>query len=163
MIQITKGTDTEKNYTYMLKTIEMTLADEQDVIANLSNLSAMINSYVSDLNWCGFYLLKDNGDLVLGPFQGAPACVRIPAGKGVCQHGVSTREIILVDDVEAFPGHIACDSATRSELVCPIFKNGEVYGVLDLDSPLPARFTELEKTYMQQVCDLITSFLSHKI
>lgn len=163
MIQLTKGNDTEKNYGYLLKTIELALADEQDVIANLSNVSAMINSYVSELNWCGFYLLKDNGDLVLGPFQGGPACVRIPAGRGVCQHGVSTEQIVIVDDVEAFPGHIACDSATRSELVCPIFKNGQVYGVLDLDSPLPARFTELEKNYMQQVCDLITGFLSHKI
>jgi len=160
MISIDKSTDIEKNYKNMVAVVKSFLDDETDLIANLSNISAVINSYMSDLNWAGFYLLKENGELVLGPFQGNPACIRIPAGKGVCQAAVSTRDTVLVPDVEAFPGHIACDSATKSELVAPVFKGDHVFAVIDLDSPNLDRFGDLESTYIKQIADLISDFLN---
>ena len=114
-------------------------ADEPDTIANMANAAALIWQYLPDLNWSGFYRLID-GELVLGPFQGKPACIRIAIGTGVCGAAAVTRETQLVEDVHAFPGHIACDAASRSELVVPIVHEGRLIGVLDLDSPSPARF-----------------------
>ncbi|SOB87449.1 GAF domain-containing protein [Sphingomonas guangdongensis] len=114
-------------------------ADEPDAVANMANAAALIWQYLPDLNWAGFYRMV-NGELVLGPFQGKPACIRIALGKGVCGTAAATRETQLVADVHAFPGHIACDAASRSELVVPIVHAGTLIGVLDLDSPLPARF-----------------------
>ena len=114
-------------------------ADEPDMIANMANAAALIWQYLPDLNWSGFYRLVD-GELVLGPFQGKPACIRIAIGAGVCGAAAKTRETQLVEDVHAFPGHIACDAASRSELVVPIVHEGALIGVLDLDSPSPARF-----------------------
>lgn len=110
-------------------------------IANLANVSAAIWQAMEKINWAGFYLLE-RGKLVLGPFQGKPACIEIPVGKGVCGTAVQQAKTILVEDVHRFPGHIACDSASNSEIVVPMFKNGEIYGVLDIDSPYFARFTE---------------------
>jgi GAF domain-containing protein len=115
------------------------LHGERDLIANAANTAALIWQIVPDLNWAGFYFLK-GGELVLGPFQGKPACVRIAMGKGVCGTAAARRETLLVEDVHAFPGHIACDSASNSELVVPLIKGGKVFGVLDLDSPNFARF-----------------------
>jgi L-methionine (R)-S-oxide reductase len=115
------------------------LDGERDLVANAANVAALIWQIVPDLNWAGFYFLK-GGELVLGPFQGKPACVRIAVGKGVCGTAVARRETMLVEDVHAFPGHIACDSASNSELVVPLIKGGQVKGVLDLDSPLFSRF-----------------------
>jgi GAF domain-containing protein len=115
------------------------LSGERDLIANSANVASLIWHTVPDLNWAGFYFMK-GGVLVLGPFQGKPACVRIAVGKGVCGTAVARRETMLVEDVHAFPGHIACDSASNSELVVPLVKGGQVYGVLDLDSPKFARF-----------------------
>ena len=112
---------------------------EPDAIANMANLSALLFDALPDLNWAGFYR-NVGGELVLGPFQGKAACIRIPFGKGVCGAAAASREVQLVEDVHAFPGHIACDAASRSELVVPIVHQGELLGVLDLDSPLPARF-----------------------
>ena len=112
---------------------------EPDAIANMANLSALLFEALPDLNWAGFYR-NVRGELVLGPFQGKAACIRIPFGKGVCGAAAASREVQLVEDVHAFPGHIACDAASRSELVVPIVHEGELLGVLDLDSPLPARF-----------------------
>jgi L-methionine (R)-S-oxide reductase len=112
---------------------------EPDAIANMANLSALLFDALPDLNWAGFYR-NVGGELVLGPFQGKAACIRIPFGKGVCGAAAASREVQLVEDVHAFPGHIACDAASRSELVVPIVHEGELLGVLDLDSPLPARF-----------------------
>ena len=112
---------------------------EPDAIANMANLSALLFEALPDLNWAGFYR-NVGGELVLGPFQGKAACIRIPFGKGVCGAAAASREVQLVEDVHAFPGHIACDAASRSELVVPIVHEGELLGVLDLDSPLPARF-----------------------
>lgn len=116
------------------------LHDERDFIANAANLSALVFDLVPDLNWAGFYFLRSDDQLVLGPFQGKVACVRIPLGKGVCGSAAARRQTILVPDVHAFPGHIACDAASRSELVVPLVKDGKVLGVLDLDSPRPSRF-----------------------
>ena len=108
--------------------------------ANLANTAAAIWQIMERINWAGFYLMN-GGKLVLGPFQGKPACIEIPVGKGVCGTAVKEEKTILVEDVHQFPGHIACDSASNSEIVVPIFKNGTVYGVLDIDSPYFARFT----------------------
>jgi L-methionine (R)-S-oxide reductase len=120
------------------------LEGERDLVANAANVAALIWQIVPDLNWAGFYLMK-NGELVLGPFQGKPACVRIAVGKGVCGTAAARRETVLVKDVHAFPGHIACDSASNSEIVLPLIKDGVVHGVLDLDSPLLARFDEEDR------------------
>ena len=114
---------------------------EHDAIANAANLSALLWMGLSDLNWAGFYFLRGPG-LVLGPFQGRPACVRIELGRGVCGTAAATRETIVVPDVEKFPGHIACDAASRSEIVVPLIRGGRLLGVLDLDSPLAARFDD---------------------
>ena len=113
---------------------------ERDAIANAANLSALIYETVPDLNWAGFYFLRSERELVLGPFQGKVACVRIAVGKGVCGSAVAEKRSILVPDVHAFPGHIACDSASRSELVVPLRQDGKIVGVLDLDSPSPSLF-----------------------
>lgn len=115
------------------------LHGERDAIANAANLSALVNHALPDLNWVGFYFF-DGTELVVGPFQGLPACVRIPLDKGVCGAAARTRTTQRVDDVHAFPGHIACDSASRSELVVPLYAGERLVGVFDLDSPLPARF-----------------------
>ncbi|MEO6365452.1 MAG: GAF domain-containing protein [Luteimonas sp.] len=115
------------------------LAGEPDRIANAANLSALVYHAVPDLNWAGFYLY-DGKELVVGPFQGQPACVRIPLDKGVCGAAASTRTTQRIADVDAFPGHIACDSASRSELVVPLVRGGQLIGVFDLDSPTPDRF-----------------------
>jgi L-methionine (R)-S-oxide reductase len=117
------------------------LDGERDPIANAANLAALIFHCLPQLNWAGFYWMK-GGELVLGPFQGKPACVRIAVGRGVCGTAVRERRTIVVPDVEDFPGHIACDSASRSEIVVPVFRGKEVVGVLDIDSPVAARFDE---------------------
>jgi GAF domain-containing protein len=120
------------------------LEGERDMIANAANMSALIYQFLPDLNWAGFYFMR-RGELVLGPFQGKTACVRIAVGRGVCGTAVERRESIVVPDVHAFPGHIACDSASRSELVVPLVKDGRVLGVLDLDSPNPNRFDDEDR------------------
>ncbi|WP_423807815.1 GAF domain-containing protein [Photobacterium damselae] len=114
---------------------------EKDLIANISNISALLNMELEDINWVGFYLLKDD-QLVLGPFQGKPACVRIPVGRGVCGTAVSEKKVQRVADVHAFSGHIACDAVSNSEIVLPLIVSGEVIGVLDIDSPSLSRFDQ---------------------
>lgn len=120
------------------------LHGETDALANLSNASGLLADALEGINWCGFYLLR-NGELVLGPFQGKPACVRIPLGKGVCGTAASQRHTLVVPDVEKFPGHIACDAASRSEIVVPILQNGDLRGVLDVDAPELNRFDEKDQ------------------
>src|SRR5262249_51403564 len=120
------------------------LHGERDLIANAANMSSLMSHTLPDLNWVGVYLLKD-GELVLGPFQGKPACVRIAIGKGVCGTAAQRRTSVVVPDVDAFPGHIACDSASRSELVVPILRGDRLLGVLDLDSPNPGRFDDADR------------------
>jgi GAF domain-containing protein len=129
-----------EQYAQLLAQARALMHGERDRIANAANLSALLWHALPDLNWCGFYLF-DGTELVVGPFQGLPACIRIPLDRGVCGAAASTRQTQRVDDVFAFPGHIACDSASRSELVVPLFSDdGALVGVLDLDSPQPARF-----------------------
>jgi GAF domain-containing protein len=126
-------------YAELAKQLDSVLSGEPDPVANLANAAAVIFHGLPGLNWAGFYLRK-GGELVLGPFQGKAACIRIPLGRGVCGAAAATGETQLVADVHAFPGHIACDAASASELVVPLLREGKVVGVLDLDSPTPARF-----------------------
>ena len=128
-------------YRQLIEAADAVTEGEPDPIANMANLSALLFEALPELNWAGFYR-NLGGELVLGPFQGKAACIRIPFGKGVCGAAAATREVQLVDDVHAFAGHIACDAASRSELVVPILHDGELAGVLDLDSPLAGRFDE---------------------
>ena len=133
------------NYSLISKELKALTSDVNDLIANLSNASALLNMELTDINWVGFYLLRKN-ELILGPFQGKPACVTIPVGKGVCGTAVFTDSIQLVKDVHEFPGHIACDSASKSEIVMPLHNNsGKTVAVLDIDSPTTGRFTEADK------------------
>ena len=131
--------------------VEAMLATETDSLANASNFVALLNDALDDINWLGLYVLRGE-DLVLGPFQGKPACVRIPLGKGVCGTAAATLETQRVDDVHAFPGHIVCDEASRSEIVVPLRVGGRLVGVLDIDSPLPARFSEEDQRGIEAVC-----------
>jgi GAF domain-containing protein len=131
-------------YAELVRQLRGLLHGERDPIANAANMSALIMWNLPDLNWAGFYFMK-NGELVLGPFQGKPACVRIKLGQGVCGTAAATRETQLVADVHAFPGHIACDAASASELVVPLIRDGRVIGVLDLDSPLKGRFDNQDR------------------
>src|SRR6188768_765161 len=124
---------------------------EHDAIANMANIAALLWQYLPELNWAGFYRLVE-GELVLGPFQGKAACIRIPLGKGVCGTAAATRQTQLVEDVHAFPGHIACDAASASEIVVPIVHDGRLIGVLDLDSPRVARFDSADAAGLETLC-----------
>ena len=138
-------------YDSLLSQISSLIEGESDLVANLSNVSALLNLALNDLNWVGFYLLKSPEQLVLGPFQGKPACLRIPVGRGVCGVAVATGQTQRVADVHAFVGHIACDTASNSEIVLPIFANGRVVAVLDIDSPLLARFDAEDQIGLERV------------
>lgn len=135
------------------------LAGESDRIANAANLAALVYHALPDLNWVGFYLY-DGNELVVGPFQGLPACVRIPLDRGVCGAAARTRQTQRVDDVHAFPGHIACDAASRSELVVPLSHDGALIGVFDLDSPLPARFDVEDQAGIEEIARVYLESLS---
>lgn len=148
----------EKNYPIVIKQLDALLQDEPDVIANLSNASALLNQFLEDVNWVGFYIWRDD-ELVLGPFQGLPACVRIKSGKGVCGTAVSEKKSQLVADVNQFPGHIACDAASQSEVVVPIIKDGEVFGVLDIDSPSKSRFDETDQKYLEEFVKTLENYI----
>jgi len=127
-------------YRELADQLKALLEGERDPIANAANTSALLYQMLPDLNWAGFYFLRQESELVLGPFQGKPACVRIAVGRGVCGTAVERAQSVLVEDVHAFPGHIACDAASRSELVVPLMRDGRVFGVIDLDSPIAGRF-----------------------
>jgi GAF domain-containing protein len=144
------ATDPALFYTELAQQLDGLLSGERDAIANAANTAALIFTTLPDLNWAGFYFLR--GDtLVLGPFQGKPACVRIAMGRGVCGAAAQRRETMRVEDVNAFVDHIACDSASRSELVIPLIRDGAVIGVLDLDSPIPARFDGTDQTGLERI------------
>ncbi|BDF94454.1 MULTISPECIES: GAF domain-containing protein [Pseudoalteromonas] len=132
-------------YQSLVKQTEALITGEPNIIANMANISALLFTSLDDVNWAGFYLMDSPTELVLGPFQGNPACIRIPLGKGVCGTAAATAQTQLVEDVHAFAGHIACDAASNSEIVIPIHKNGEVFAVLDIDSPSIARFDADDK------------------
>ncbi|KAB2334241.1 GAF domain-containing protein [Bacillus mesophilum] len=139
----------EENYDLVIKQLAALLEGETNTIANLSNASALLNQFLDRVNWVGFYVLE-NGELVLGPFQGLPACVRIPLGRGVCGSSAQEKKTFRVEDVHQFPGHIACDAASQSEIVVPLIKDGELLGVLDIDSPEKNRFDELDQSKLEQ-------------
>lgn len=139
-----------EGYGLLAAQLESLLADEKDFIANAAQFSAFLYSQIDDLNWAGFYLNR-NEELVLGPFQGQIACVRIPFGRGVCGAAAQSRQTQRVEDVHEFPGHIACDSASNSELVVPLIKEGRLIGVLDLDSPKVGRFSEQDQAGIEQL------------
>lgn len=136
------------------KDVKSLLNGETNWIANCSNFSSLLFHALQDINWCGFYFLI-NGELVLGPFQGKPACIRIPMQKGVCGTAAYSKKTIVVDDVNEFPGHIACDVDSKSEIVIPLEYNGRLLGVLDIDSPKLARFTEQDAMLLQHLCSIL--------
>ncbi|MBI6927146.1 MULTISPECIES: GAF domain-containing protein [Pseudomonas] len=137
-------------YALLAAQVQALFADERDFTANAAQFSAFVYHQIEDLNWAGFYINRDE-QLVLGPFQGQVACVRIPFGKGVCGTAAATRQTQRVEDVHAFAGHIACDSASNSELVIPLIKEGRLVGVLDLDSPTIGRFSEADQAGLEQL------------
>jgi L-methionine (R)-S-oxide reductase len=139
----------EDNYNLLIKQLTSLLEGETNSIANFSNASALLNQFLDRINWVGFYLMEE-GELVLGPFQGLPACVRIPIGRGVCGTAAAQLETIRVEDVHQFPGHIACDAASQSEIVIPMIDNGKLIGVLDIDSPEKNRFDELDQRKLEE-------------
>jgi GAF domain-containing protein len=140
-------------YADLLAALDALTAGEADAIANMANAASLIAQYLPDLNWAGFYRLIGE-ELVLGPFQGKPACIRIPVGQGVCGTAAARRESVLVEDVNAFAGHIACDAASRSELVVPLVKHGRLIGVIDLDSPHPGRFDAEDQTGIERIAGI---------
>ncbi|MET7019248.1 GAF domain-containing protein [Bacillus mycoides] len=144
----------EEQYETVIKQLDALLTGEPNVIANLSNASALLNQFLDRVNWVGFYVTEGN-QLVLGPFQGMPACVRIPFGRGVCGVAAETKTTQLVADVHQFPGHIACDSASNSEIVVPIMKEGNIIGVLDIDSPEKNRFDEVDQHYLEKFVETL--------
>ena len=148
----------EENYQSVAKQLYHLIDGEPNVVANLSNASAILNYFLNDINWVGFYLLEGK-ELVLGPFQGLPACIRIPIGRGVCGTSAAQLEVVRVEDVHQFPGHIACDAASQSEIVLPILKNGELFGVLDIDSPIKGRFDEVDEVGLR----LFVETLEHSL
>jgi len=149
---------TEQDYKLVIRQLEALSDGETDPTALLANASALLNQFLDGVNWVGFYITRGE-ELVLGPFQGLPACIRIPFGKGVCGTAAAQKETLLVDDVHAFPGHIACDSATNSEIVVPIVVNGSVYGVLDIDSPAYSRFSETDKVQLTAFIRTLETYL----
>jgi L-methionine (R)-S-oxide reductase len=141
-------------YAELAKQVRSLVADERDFIANLANASALLFYSLEDVNWAGFYLLKD-GELVVGPFQGRPACVRIALGKGVCGASASSRSTLVVPNVHEFAGHIACDSASNSEIVTPLIRDSELLGVLDIDSPKFARFDDEDRAGLEKFVEAL--------
>lgn len=148
----------ETNYNLLGKQLASLIEDETNLIAILSNTSALLNDNLDQINWVGFYLIENN-ELILGPFQGHPACVHISIGKGVCGTAVANNQTQLVDDVNTFPGHIACDANSKSEIVVPIHVDNEIIGVLDIDAPITQRFSKGD----QQGLEEIVSILEHQL
>ena len=148
----------ETNYNLLGKQLASLIEDETNLIAILSNTSALLNDNLDQINWVGFYLIENN-ELILGPFQGHPACVHISIGKGVCGTAVANNQTQLVDDVNTFPGHIACDANSKSEIVVPIHVDNEIIGVLNIDAPITQRFSKGD----QQRLEEIVSILEHQL
>ncbi len=149
----------DENYHSLCLSLKGLIQDETDALANISNSAALIYNSLDRLNWAGFYLYKEN-QLILGPFQGKPACIRIALGRGVCGTAAQQRETILVKDVHEFQGHIACDAASESEIVIPIVKNDQLIGVLDIDSPVKARFDENDKAGLQEFVNILNEYVN---
>lgn len=159
MLMTSKPTSKSELYEQLAAQLSSLLAGERDLIANAANFSSLVFQSLPDLNWAGFYFVKD-GELVLGPFQGKPACVRIKLGQGVCGAGAAKCETVIVPNVHEFPGHIACDSASNSEIVVPLMKESRLIGVLDLDSPRPARFDQEDAAGLETLVRILLSSVS---
>lgn len=138
----------------LLEQLKSLIENERNVIANLANASALLHLSLEEINWAGFYLAEGE-ELILGPFQGKPACIRIPFGKGVCGTAAQTDTVQRIDNVHLFAGHIACDGASNAEVVIPLHKNGKVVGVLDIDSPVFNRFSETDQQILEQFCRIL--------
>ncbi|WP_379127750.1 GAF domain-containing protein [Paenibacillus sp. sgz500958] len=151
------GTRHER-FEIVLNQLTALIHDEPSSVANLANASALLKHSLPDTNWAGFYLF-DGKELVLGPFQGLPACIRIPLNKGVCGTAATERRTLVVGDVHAFPGHIACDAASNSEIVVPLIKNDQLLGVLDIDSPLKHRFDDEERRFLERFAAIISEVI----
>ena len=147
------------NYNLLSKQLQSLIEDETNLIAILSNTSALLNDNLDQINWVGFYLI-DNQELILGPFQGHPACVHIAIGKGVCGTAVAQKQTQCIADVHQFPGHIACDAQSKSEIVIPLHQNNEIIGVLDIDSPINSRFTDEDQRQLENLVSIIEQQLS---
>jgi len=158
-LDVLQNMSTEEKYKYMLILIEGQCSTEKNSLANLSNASAIIKACLDKLNWAGFYIMRGD-ELVLGPFQGMPACNRIKLGNGVCGSAAALKKVQRIDNVHNFSGHIACDFATNSEIVIPIIKENKVYAVLDLDSPEFNRFTELEEKYLIKFVEKLNKYIN---
>ncbi|MFN5246696.1 MAG: GAF domain-containing protein [Ignavibacteria bacterium] len=141
-------------YSQLAKSLTALIGEEREFLPNMSNMASLLFFSLKDINWSGFYLMK-NKELLLGPFQGKPACVRIPMGKGVCGSSAVNKSTIIVEDVNNFPGHIACDVDSRSEIVIPLFKGEALIGVLDIDSPILARFDEEDKKGLEHLVHIL--------
>lgn len=150
--------DRVKSYNLLIKQLDALLDGEPNRIANLSNASALLGQFLDRINWVGFYL-TEGSELVLGPFQGLPACVRIPLGKGVCGTAAAQKKAIVVPDVQAFPGHIACDAASQSEIVIPLVIDGKTIGVLDIDSPEKNRFDDVDKVQLEKFTETLLKYI----
>jgi L-methionine (R)-S-oxide reductase len=153
--------DKPADYAALAQELKGLLTGEDDLIANTANATSLIYHTLPDLNWCGVYLLRGD-ELVVGPFQGKPACVRIGLGKGVCGTAAAERRTVVVPDVHAFPGHIACDAASRSEIVIPLIRRGDLLGVLDLDSPKLARFDDDDRRGLEQLANVLVASISQR-
>lgn len=152
--------DKDSDYSSLATELDSLLAGEPDLVANAANTSALLFDALPDINWAGFYFLRGaeaDGELVVGPFQGKPACVRIPLGKGVCGTAAARRSTVIVPDVQEFPGHIACDGASRSEIVIPLIKDGALLGVLDIDSPRIGRFDEADRRGLERLAAIFVA------
>ena len=152
--EMTYPTDKQALYTLLEAQLKGLLEGEREPIPNLANMSALIFQALKEINWAGFYLMKD-GMLVLGPFQGNPACIRIPVGRGVCGAAAKERKTQLVPDVHLFPGHIACDAQSQSEIVIPLITDGVLIGVLDIDSPIKARFDAEDQKGLEKLGQML--------
>lgn len=152
----------ENNYQTLNSQLQALVEDEPDIIANLANASALLNQFLDEINWVGFYLWRDT-ELVLGPFQGLPACIRIPANKGVCGTAYAKKQTIRVPDVNKFPGHIVCDANSQSEIVLPIIVDNKVYGVLDIDSPVLDRFDSTDQTYLENFVRILEASILNSL
>ena len=150
--------DTTTLYRDLAAALEALIGDETDAVANMANAASLIWESLPDINWVGFYRNVE-GELVLGPFQGRPACIRIPFGTGVCGAAAETRQVQRIEDVHTFPGHIACDAASNSEIVVPLIRNGELLGVLDIDSPKTGRFTEEDEAGCVRLGEILSKVL----
>jgi L-methionine (R)-S-oxide reductase len=152
--------DRNEAYSLLNKQLQALLEGETNATANLANASALLNQFLDRVNWVGFYTLEETSNqLVLGPFQGLPACVRIPLGRGVCGTAAQKQETLVVKDVHEFPGHIACDAASQSEIVVPLVKEGKLLGVLDIDSPEKERFDEVDRDHLEQFSKILIQYL----